>query len=216
MLYYKIMLKAVLFDVDGVLMDSKDAVMAMFQNLLKVGGYPPASRDEMLSCLHLTLRDSLKKLTESDNPKEIDRLWNLAHDKSMRSPELFEFPEKLEEVLEELHKSYRLAIVTSRIKLGVEEMFDVRNLGHLFDVVVTVEDYEHPKPRPEPLYVALERLGITADEAIYIGDSKTDIEAAKSAGMKSIHLSRDTHPDATAGIREFYELVDVIKELSGS
>ncbi len=216
MLYHVFMLKAIIFDVDGVLVDSREANIAMFQALFKKAGYPAPSRKAILECFHLTLWQSLENLTGSKDQTEIKRIWNLAHDQALRrqrSLDLFKFPKKLEDTLENLHKQYKLAIVTSRIKAGIDDLFDARQMQHLFDVVVTYEDYKNPKPHPEPLRAALKKLGLSSAEAIYIGDSSSDIEAAKAAGMRSIHLATQKHPDADVGITEFHELLKVIESL---
>jgi pyrophosphatase PpaX len=208
------MLKAIIFDIDGVLVDSREANIALFQKLLAKGGYPKPSREDVMGCFHLPLWQSLEKLTKSNDQAEIKRIWELAHDPVLRDGGLLEFPHQLEQVLETLHKQYKLAVVTSRIKAGVEDIFNQKEIRHLFDVVVTFEDYRQPKPHPEPLLVALERLNLTADEAIYIGDSESDIIAATAANMRSIHLSDTKHEHATAGIKEFQELLEAISRIA--
>jgi pyrophosphatase PpaX len=207
------MLKAVIFDVDGVLVDSKNANVAFFQALLTKAGYPNTSKEDILACFHLPLWQSLEKLLNTKDEQEIKRVFEMAHDSSLRNSELLEFPEKLDEMLEELHKKYRLAIVTSRIKVGVDDIFSAKEIKHLFDVVVSFEDYENPKPHPEPLQVALSKLEVEAGEAIYIGDSKSDVEAAKAAGMKCVFLSPEDHEDATARIERLHELLEVLEDL---
>ncbi len=206
-------IKAVIFDVDGVLVDSKKANVALFQTLLKRAGYPPATEEEILSHFHLPLWQSLEKLTKSNDQDEIKRIWEMARDPTTRNPELFDFPEQLEDVLEQLHKKYKLAIVTSRIKAGMDDIFSTKEIKHLFDVVVVFEDYKNPKPHPEPLLLAVKRLGISVEEAIYIGDSKTDVEAAMAAGMKVIYIAAEPHPDASKNIAEFNELLEAIDGL---
>ncbi|HUC88361.1 MAG TPA: HAD family hydrolase [Candidatus Binatia bacterium] len=208
------MIKAIIFDVDGVLVDSKEANIALYQNILKKAGYPPVTREEILSCFHLPLWQSLEKLTSSNDQAEIKRMWSMASNSSLRDSSLFNFPEGLEQILEELHKTYQLAIVTSRIKAGIEDVFSAKEIKHLFRVVVTFEDYKNPKPHPEPLRVALNKLGLSPTEAIYIGDSSVDIDAAKAAGMRSIYLSTQLHDDASVNINEFSEILGAIKELS--
>jgi len=208
------MLKAVIFDVDGVLVDSKNANVALFQAILERAGYPAPSREQILEHFHLPLWQSLEKLIQTANQKEVERVWKLAHDPSLRNGDLLEFPEKLEHTLETLHKKYKLAIVTGRIKVGIEDIFSAKEIKHMFDVVVTFEDYKNPKPHPEPLYVALKKLGVKADEAIYIGDSDSDIEAAKAAGMRSIHLSHATHNHATVGVTDFNQLLEAVDNLA--
>jgi beta-phosphoglucomutase-like phosphatase (HAD superfamily) len=95
----------------------------------------------------------------------------------------------------------------------MEHILTVRKIRHVFDTIITFEDYANPKPHPEPLQVALRKLTLKADQAIYIGDSKTDVEAAKAAGMQSIFLSVDDHVDATARIEKLYELTNVLRLL---
>lgn len=209
------MLKAVLFDVDGVLIDSKKANAYFFKRLLVHAGYPEPTEQAVFACFHMSLRQTLEQLTGSQNPAEIDRLVDIVKAGELRSvdADLIEFPHKLEEVLEQLHKKYRLGIVTNRLRIGVDDIFNLRQIQHLFEVVVTAEDYKNPKPNPEPLLVALAKLGIKADEAVYIGDTDADVAAAKAAGLRLIHLARETHRDATTGIKEFAQLIDAIEAL---
>ncbi len=208
------MLKAVIFDVDGVLVDSREANIHLYQELLSRGGYSKPSREAVLECFHVPLRGSIELLAPGISKKEVERLLVMVNTADIRDADLLKFPEKLAEVLQELHRSYQLAIVTSRIRLGMDDVFSRTNIQDLFDAVITYEDYDKPKPDPEPLLVALEKLSVSAEEAIYVGDSDTDIMAATAAGMRSIHLSRSVHQAATAGILEFEELVGAIRTLA--
>ncbi len=210
------MLKAVIFDVDGVLVDSKNANVAFFQALFSKAGYKDISTEDIQACFHLPLWQSLEKLVGSDDQHEIKRIFEMAYDPSLRGRELLEFPEKLEVLLEELHRKYKLGIVTSRIKVGVDDIFKVKEIRHLFDAVVTFEDYANPKPHPEPLQVALQRLDVAPSEAVYIGDSPSDIDAAKAAGMRSVFLSSSDHEHATAKVAAFYQLTEAIEKLGSS
>ena len=65
----------------------------------------------------------------------------------------------------------------------VEVTFEVLPLERYFETVVTGDDTERHKPDPEPLLLALERLGASPSAAAYVGDSPFDIRAAKAAGM---------------------------------
>lgn len=210
------MLKAIIFDIDGVLVDSREANIALIQKLLTKAGYPTPSRQECLAGFHLPMRQNIERLTKSKDIKEIQRIWEMGKKSDIRGKRnhLFNFPENLEPTLRELHKAYKLAIVTSRIKIGVEEIFNLREIKQFFDVVVTFEDYKNPKPHPEPLEVALKKLNINAHEAVYVGDSHTDIESAKATNMRVIHLASETHTDATVGIHHFDELALAIKKIS--
>lgn len=208
------MIKAIIFDVDGVLVDSKNANVAFYQTLLTKAGYPSPPRKAVLENFHLTAWQTIEKLTGLHDQKEIKRIWSLIEEASARSPELYEFPENLEQMLEDLHRQYKLGIVTGRVRYGVDEIFTLREIRHLFDAVITFEDYTNPKPHPESLLLALNRLGISSKEALYIGDSPTDIEAANAAGVKSIYLNRKPHDDATANVTGFDALRASIEQIA--
>ena len=84
-------------------------------------------------------------------------------------------------------------------RLTVEVTFDVLPFLGPFDVVVTGDDTVRHKPDPEPLLLALDQLGATAETAAYVGDSPFDIRAAKAAGMTAIAVSwGNIHPTSTA------------------
>lgn len=59
------------------------------------------------------------------------------------------------------------------------------SLEDAFDVVVGADDVTHPKPHPEPVQVALERLGASASDAVFVGDSRHDLVSGRAAGVKT-------------------------------
>src|SRR4051812_20332110 len=83
----------------------------------------------------------------------------------------------------------RLGIVTAKRRATVELAFATVPLGHLFEVVVGGDETERHKPDPQPLQLALERLGAQPDETAYVGDSPFDMRAAKSAGVHAIAVT---------------------------
>lgn len=86
------------------------------------------------------------------------------------------------DVLEKLRgRGFRMGIVTGKSRSSYEVGLATANLGQ-FDVLVMDDDVDEPKPHPEGILAALNALQIDASEAIYIGDSITDIEAAHAAG----------------------------------
>lgn len=206
------MLKAIVFDMDGVLVDSLEANTEFYKLVVAAAGYPTPDDAAVHELFHLPLKATLGILTGVEDPEELERMFALAQSRRFDTDELLKFPEKLVEVLEELHQRYQLGIVTSRIKIGIEEVFSRTEIKHLFDVVVSYEDSKNHKPHPEPLLLALTKLGLGPEEAIYVGDSMTDIDAARDAGMRSIHLTTQPHPDATAATQEFHELLGVIEQ----
>jgi phosphoglycolate phosphatase len=208
-------IEAVLFDCDGVLVDSREANVATYRNVLRHAGYPAPADEDILACFHMTGHDTVERLTGTRQTDEVERVLGLLRSPELRTPELIKAAEGAEEVLARLAGRYTLGMVTSRGKLGVADVFRVTDFEHYFETVVRHGEYRFAKPHPEPLLLAAERLGISATAAVYVGDSHTDIEAAGAAGMASIHLATLTHPAADMGISHITELPRAIHYLEG-
>ncbi len=80
-----------------------------------------------------------------------------------------------------------------------------------FETVISVEDYEKPKPDPEPLILACRRL--RPNQCVYVGDALSDLQAAKAAGMKFVLCSRDRKIKADARIASLSELPKLVAKL---
>ena len=207
------MLKAVIFDIDGVLLDSQQANIKFFQDLLEKVGYKRPSKKEASKVFHLTMWDALKALTKERSKPKLKVVWEMGH--HVRYPvELLKMPKHAKSVVKKLGKDYKLAIVTSRIEKGVEDFFQISNLRRQFRVVVSFEDYANPKPHPEPLLVALRRLKMKPEEAVYIGDTESDIQSAKAAGVKMIMYSKSAHKGADINVASFKEIPGAIAKIS--
>ena len=83
----------------------------------------------------------------------------------------------------------RLGIVTAKRRKTVALAFDQIPLEHLFETVVGGDETERHKPDPEPLLLALERLGANPEETAYVGDAPFDVKAAKAAGVFSVAVT---------------------------
>ena len=179
------MIKAILFDIDGVLVDSKDTNTKFYQDLLKESGYKTPPKKEASKVFYMTMWDGIKFLTKEKSERKIRKIWNLGH--KFRYPiEMVKIPKHSKKVIKSLSRKYKLGIVTSRIREGVQEYFRLSKMQKYFDIVVSFEDFTKPKPHPESLLIAVKKLKIRPEEAVYIGDSELDVKAAKSAGMHCI------------------------------
>jgi pyrophosphatase PpaX len=123
----------------------------------------------------------------------------------------------MDEVLVQLKdEGRRLGIVTAKRRQTVELAFARIPIEHLFETVVGGDETKKHKPDPEPLLLALERLGAAPDEAVYVGDAPFDIKAAKAAGLYSVGVSwGGIHGRERLEAEEPDALVDAPEELLG-
>ena len=206
--------KAILFDIDGVLLDSFEANLKFFQDLMIFCGYLAPSRAEYPALFHLSLPDLVRTVTGLSDEAEVARICELAAKRAVPYPdELLKTSDNLEAIIAELSKKYILGIVTSRIKNSVYSLDKLADLEKYFQVTITYEDTEKHKPDPEPLLLAAQRLGINSEEIVYIGDVITDVQAAHSAGMKAIAYSQIEIETAEAWVKDFAELPRIIESL---
>lgn len=208
------MIKAVLFDIDGVLLDSFEANWKFHTDLITKAGYKPASREEYRKLFHNSMFDNIKAITKSKSAEEIEKIYQMGVKREVPyHVELLTYPEKMKETIEELSKNYSLGIVTSRIFNSVYEPPQLAELKQNFKVVVSYEDTENHKPHPDPLLFAAKGLGVLPEECVYIGDVENDVIAAKAAGMRSIVFSKDDILGGYARTHIFQDLPKIIKSL---
>lgn len=210
------MIKAVLFDVDGVLISSFDANLKFFQNLLSKAGYKPPTRIWYVDKYQLSMTDVIKEVTKSKSEREIQRIWEMGNRRDVPYPtNLITMKSDVPDVLRKLYKRYRLGIVTQRVRNGVFEIPTMKKIRSLFSAVVAYEDTVNHKPDPEPLLLAAKKLKVNPKETIYIGDLENDIQAARAAGMKIIIYSTVQYRSADRYTSSFSEIPSLIESLHG-
>jgi pyrophosphatase PpaX len=180
--------RSVLFDLDGTLIDSGAMIVASMQHAATT----VLGRDVPEEQLRATvggpgLVAQMRALDES----RVDELVEAyrAHNEPLH--EHLESCVGIEAALETLHgQGRRLGIVTAKRRVTVQLAFSVLpQLEQFFDVIVGADDTRRHKPHPDPLLLALERLGASPDEAAYVGDSPFDVQAAKAAGVLAVAVT---------------------------
>jgi pyrophosphatase PpaX len=179
-------IRAILFDLDGTLIDSVDLIINSALYAFDKCGHPAPKAEEWLADLGLPLRTMFSRFID-DESKMADlvagyREYQLAnHDRLVRPYE------EVTTTLDTLHaRGYELAVVTSK-----SEPLAKRGLAHVglegfFDVIVGLESCTRHKPDPEPVHTALERIGIEPAGAVFVGDSPHDMAAGRAAGVTTV------------------------------
>lgn len=208
------MIKAVLFDIDGVMLDSFDANLQFYRNLLTEAGYRPPTAEEYRQVFHLTMIGAIQALTGIDSKDELDSIWLKGLDRTRLYPfSLVKMASDVPSAIKSLAEKYPLGLVTSRIRMSVYAVPQLAELEKFFTVTITYEDVIEHKPQPEPLLLAASKLGVAPENCVYIGDAETDFKAAKAAGMKIIMYHNPVLAKADGYISAFSELPEMIARL---
>lgn len=172
-----------LFDFDGTLADTNALILSSFGHVLDSHFPGRFGRDDLLPFIGPSLRDTFSSIAPEKTDQLIDeyREWNIANHDA--------YVTEFEGVTDTLRKLYDLgihmAVVSTKKRDMVERGIDLLGLAPYFDAVIGLDDVTNPKPDPEPLMLALDRLGRTPQEALMIGDNFHDILGGQNAGTRT-------------------------------
>ncbi len=201
-------IKAVIFDCDGVLFDSRDANTRFYNSILEHFGKPPL-KESQVEYVHMhSLADSIRYLFPGDNIEDILKYCRSLDFKDFNK--YLRVQEGLIEFLNYLRPRYKTAIATNRtvsMALVLEEF----NLQNYFDLVVTAADVKRPKPHPETIEKILNAFAIKPEEAVFIGDSEVDKQLAENTGVIFISYK---NPDLECHylVNSFEEVRQILEE----
>jgi pyrophosphatase PpaX len=173
--------KAVLFDLDGTVIDTIDLIRSSFRHATTQVLGQSLPDEVLLQNLGTPLLDQMKVFSpeKAEELVKVYREHNQAHHDRM----VKEYPDVVTVLTGLKKKGYRLAIVTSKSGPLARRGLEVLGLGPYFEVLVSMDDTTEHKPLPAPILAALQKLGCGPDEAVYIGDSPHDLRAGKAAGV---------------------------------
>ncbi|HWI41691.1 MAG TPA: HAD family hydrolase [Verrucomicrobiae bacterium] len=175
---------AVIYDCDGVMFDSFEANFTFYQRIMEMMERPPLERGDSVAMrvLHTwSNRDVLAFLFPE--PRELERALQCAA--AIRYADLVPMmvmEEGFVETLECLKGRVELAVCTNRTT-SMDLVMETFGLGGYFSLVMTAEKAPRPKPHPDPLLCVLEHFGLRPQEALFVGDSEVDRQAAQAAGV---------------------------------
>jgi len=179
-----------IFDLDGTLASSLDAIAECIASTLLAFGFSPPSREDVRATVGLTLEDSFEVLTKGKTSRaqllELVKVYRDAHEvKGVGSIQLFEGAAKL---LEGLPLSgVQSALASNMGRKALDQVLERLKIWAFFDLTLSAQDADCHKPDPKLFskYIAPHFAGISKQEVVVIGDTEIDIKFAKAAGLAS-------------------------------
>jgi phosphoglycolate phosphatase len=209
-------LRAIIFDLDGTLVDSARGLQDATNALLAEEGLRAVSLDEIKAMVG----DGAAKLVEraiattggdtSRLPALVSRFLTIYEANASCHTEVYP---SVAATLERLkHRGLLLAVVTNKPYGATADILDSLGLRGFFSVVVGGDTLPERKPHPAPILAALDRLGVGPEAALMVGDNYHDVQAARAAGVRAFAVTYGySHkPHAELGADR---LIDVMSEL---
>lgn len=210
--------QAVIFDMDGTILDTLDDLADSVNHALGCYGFPSRSRGEIRSFLGNGMVQLIHLSVPENTPAEQEALVLEAHKKyyPLHSAEKTKPYEGIPEILKMLKaQGIKTAVVSNKRDENVKALVEQYFPG-LFDVSVGARDGVPRKPAKDLVEIALKELGVTKEESVYIGDSDVDVATAQNSGLEMITVLwgfRDRDVLEKCGVRAFAENAEELKKL---
>jgi pyrophosphatase PpaX len=206
--------KAVVFDLDGTLVDSVELITVSFQHAIREVLGREASREEAVQHVGTPLKEQMVRIS----PERADELVAVYRDFNHREHDrMLKLYDGILELLNDLTKAgCALGLVTSKSRPTTQMAFDLTGIEPYFDATVCCDEAPGNKPTAAPILYCLEHLGIAPADAAYVGDSPADIQAAHAAGVVAIGVTWGVFDTATLIAEKPEILVHTMSELAGA
>jgi len=217
----RLIVDAVLFDLDGTLIDSTDIYIRIAEEIFRRLDLPPVSGARILERIRDT-NNNWESLFPVET-KERDSLIREARGVFQEiSPRLFTenikmIPGSVGALKGIAGAGIRIGLVTSthaRSLDGKLRPLKEKDVLKLIEITVAIEDTPRIKPEPDPLIECARRMGVPLHKSVYVGDSRTDIRAGNSAGMKTIGVLTGMDDYDTIKNEDPYTIIGSVAELS--
>jgi len=200
-------IKAIIYDCDGVLFDSREANREFYSHILRHFGKPGIDPEDVAYCHTHTAEESIRYLFRDDPDLDNALEYRLRVDYTPFLDYMIVEP-NLVEILEYIRPEYKTAVSTNR-STTLKMVLERKGLAHLFDMTVSALDVTHPKPHPEGVQKIIEAFELEPKQALFVGDSDVDRLTAKSAGTwfvayKNLEIQADFY------IQDHLELKEIL------
>ena len=209
--------QTIIFDFDYTLADSSNGVIDCVNFALAKLGLPIAPEDAIRRGIGLSLEETLVMLAGERNRGSYEEFLRLfverADEVMVDATILFE---SVPDVIQSLKaQGIGLGIVSQKYRRRIETILERESLLDYFDVIVGGEDMDAFKPDPSGLLTALDRLGGSPTNSLYVGDSVTDAETAKRAAVPFAAVLSGVTPKESFNGYPTFSIIESLSELPG-
>ena len=180
-------IKALLFDLDGTLLDTSEDLQSALHGVQNHFDYPLSSLKDVQAAMGHGIEALVKQCLTKLKPSDLDEAIGLFHDAYAQcyNQKTAPYP-KIKDYLTQLdHQGIYLAVVTNKADSYAQNLIET-HFPNLFMSVMGASSQYPKKPHPVMIEETLRRLGVEAHEALYIGDTEVDLLSAQNAKMKGI------------------------------
>lgn len=185
--------QCIIFDWDGTLMDSAGKIVNTMQEAARRSDLVVPSTKEVENIIGISLAPAIKQLFQLECDEKAQNVVNHYKDIFVNSDQtpcpLFNGVEGL---LDELHRTVKLAVATGKARRGLERAWTNTNTKHYF-IDSCCADEAQSKPSPDMLFQILERQKLSPKDCLMVGDTSYDMQMAQDAGMDRIGVSFGVH-----------------------
>lgn len=204
-------IKAVIFDMDGVLIDAKDWHYEALNKALELFGFSISRYDHLTTYDGLPTKKKLEMLSlESDLPTELHAFINEMKQKfTMEIVYTQCKPQFIHEYALSMLKSkgYQLAVASNSIRETVDVMMEKSNLTRYLDEMISASDVNYPKPHPEIYQITMKKLCCLPEECLIVEDNQNGIKAAKASGAHVLEV-RDIYDVNLTNIENYISRIE--------
>jgi len=174
----------ILFDLDGTLIDSTDAILESFGVAYDTFGERTPDKEEIKSLIGYPLDDMFKKLGISGEAERYVDAYK-KHYRIISRTKTTLLP-LAQEAIQEASRFAKLGIVTTKTAKYSEELLEHMGIMQYFGILIGRESVQNPKPHAEPIHKAIKYLDASYESTWMIGDTILDLQSAKNAGIESV------------------------------
>ena len=184
--------KAIIFDLDGTLIDASDGVVECFNYALREAGLKPAPAEEIKSTIGYPPKEVFKRYSESKveflHQKLLERAKEVMAERSRLLP-------GARETLEFCNSNgFKCGMATTKYRENGMKVLAKLEIDKYFDVILFGDEVESVKPDPGIIVEMAEKLGVKVDETLVVGDTINDVIAARAAGATSVSVTSGVDP----------------------